>query len=58
MRVTSAIKELILSGASSDKIEEQSRADGMLTMFEDGIYQAAIGVTSLEEVFRVAMTEQ
>lgn len=52
LSVSPAIKELILHGASPDDIEAQARKEGMLTMLEDGIYKAAKGITSLEEVLR------
>jgi type IV pilus assembly protein PilB len=52
MSVSPAIKELILHGGISDAIEAQARKEGMLTMLEDGIYKAARGMTSLEEVLR------
>jgi type IV pilus assembly protein PilB len=52
LSVSSAIKELILHGASIDAVEAQARKEGMLTMLEDGIYKATRGVTSLEEVLR------
>ena len=51
--VSPPIIELILSRASSDKIEEQARKEGMLTMAEDGFFKAVQGLTTLEEVFRV-----
>ena len=51
--VTQTIKELILAGATGDKIEEQAKKEGMLTMSEDGIFRAAQGVTTIEEVLRV-----
>lgn len=54
MIMSSAIRDLILSGSDSEKIHNQARSEGMLTMIEDGIYQAAQGITSLEEVFRVS----
>jgi len=53
LKVSSAIKELIVKGASQDQLEEQAKKEGMMTMIEDGVFQAALGVTSLEEVFRV-----
>ncbi len=53
MSIDEAIKELILNSASADKIEEHAKHNGMLTMFEDGIFKAAQGKTSLEEVLRV-----
>ncbi|MFA6006467.1 MAG: GspE/PulE family protein [Candidatus Paceibacterota bacterium] len=54
MKMTPAIKELIIKNASDADLERTARAAGMLTMFEDGIFKAAQGVTSIEEVLRVA----
>lgn len=51
--VSSAVKELIAQSATADKIQAQAEAEGMLTMLEDGIFKAAQGITSLEEVLRV-----
>lgn len=51
--VSPAINELILKQASSDKIEDQARKEGMLTMAEDGFFKAVQGVTTVEEVLRV-----
>lgn len=53
LSVTTTIREMILKGASQDEIEAQAKKEGMMTMLEDGIYQAVLGVTTLEEVFRV-----
>ncbi len=53
LKVTSTIKEMILKGNSQDDIEIQAKKEGMMTMLEDGVFQAALGVTTLEEVFRV-----
>ncbi|PIP87403.1 hypothetical protein COW81_00445 [Candidatus Campbellbacteria bacterium CG22_combo_CG10-13_8_21_14_all_36_13] len=53
LNVSNTIKDLIISGATADTIQEQAVKEGMLTMFEDGIYKAAIGVTTIEEVLRV-----
>lgn len=54
LKITSTIKELIIKNATADEIEEQAKKEGMLTMFEDGIFQSAQGLTSIEEVLRVA----
>ena len=51
--VTSTIKDLIMGSSTADKIQEQARKEGMLTMSEDGIFKAAQGITSIEEVLRV-----
>jgi type IV pilus assembly protein PilB len=53
LKVTATIKEMILSGKSQDEIEAQAKTEGMMTMIEDGVFQAVLGVTTLEEVFRV-----
>jgi type IV pilus assembly protein PilB len=51
--VTATIKELIIKGATDDAIEAQARKEGMLSMSEDGIFKAAQGMTTIEEVLRV-----
>ncbi|MFA6257080.1 MAG: GspE/PulE family protein [Candidatus Paceibacterota bacterium] len=53
LKVSTAIKELIVGGGSQDQIEVQAKKEGMMTMVEDGVFQAVLGVTTLEEVFRV-----
>jgi type IV pilus assembly protein PilB len=53
LKVTPTIKELIMKGATAGEIEEQAKSEGMMTMIEDGIFKAAQGVTSIEEVLRV-----
>jgi len=53
LMVSPAIVELILARASSDKIHEQAKKEGMLAMAEDGFFKAVQGLTTLEEVFRV-----
>lgn len=47
------IKEMIMEQRTGDELQEQARKEGMLTMLEDGIFKAAKGLTSLEEVLRV-----
>ena len=51
--VTQTIKELVMAGKTGDEIEKQAKAEGMLTMSEDGIFKAAQGITTIEEVLRV-----
>jgi type IV pilus assembly protein PilB len=53
LKVTTTIREMILKGSSQDEIEVQAKKEGMMTMIEDGVFQAVLGVTTLEEVFRV-----
>ena len=51
--VSQTIREMILKGSSKDEIEVQAKKEGMMTMLEDGVFQAVMGVVSLEEIFRV-----
>jgi type IV pilus assembly protein PilB len=53
LEVSETIKELIMKNADADMIAEQAKKEGMMTMLEDGIYWAAKGMTSIEEVLRV-----
>ncbi len=50
--VTETIKELIINKATSSRIHEQAKSEGMRTMIEDGFIKAAQGITSIEEVLR------
>ena len=47
------IRQLIMRGATTAEIEKQATNEGMLSMFEDGIFLAAQGVTTIEEILRV-----
>ena len=51
--MASTIKELVMKNATSDEIGKQAKSEGMLTMAEDGIFKAAQGLTTIEEVLRV-----
>ena len=53
LKVTPTIKDLIMKGATADAIEVQAKSEGMMTMVEDGIFKAAQGTTTIEEVLRV-----
>jgi len=54
LKTTSDVKELVMKSATAGDIQEAARRTGMMTMVEDGIFKAVQGLTSLEEVFRVA----
>lgn len=51
------IRRLVLNHADGGKIQQQARQAGMITLFEDGIDKALKGVTTLEEIMRVAEDE-
>ena len=53
MKVSPAIKEIILKSGNADDIQKQAESEGMMTMIEDGIFKAVQGVTTIEEVLRV-----
>jgi type IV pilus assembly protein PilB len=53
LNVSENIRELIIKNVPSEKIEEQAKNEGMLTMVEDGIFKAVLGQTTIEEVLRV-----
>ncbi len=53
LKVSPAIKEIILKSGTTDDIQKVAEAEGMLTMMEDGIFQAVQGYTTIEEVLRV-----
>lgn len=48
------IKELAAANAPAFKILEQAIENGMVTMLQDGILKCLEGITSLDEVFKVA----
>ena len=59
MRLTSKIREHIFKDSTTSQIRETAMAEGMSTLFQDGIKKVLEGVTTIEEVFRVTKkTEQ
>ena len=52
LAISPAIRDITLHTSTTDAIEGQAKKEGMLTMLEDGLYKAARGITSLEEVLR------
>ena len=57
LEVGPVIRDMILKGTSQDQIEVQAKKEGMMTMIEDGVFVAATGQISLEEIFRVVSAE-
>ncbi|WP_445144881.1 type II secretion system ATPase GspE [Dyella sp. Tek66A03] len=47
------LRRMVMQRADAGEIERQARAEGMRTMYEDGIAKAVAGITTLEEVLRV-----
>lgn len=50
---TEEIRDLIVRNAPSNEIKKQAMADGMITIFEDGMQKVLLGVTTIEEVLRI-----
>ncbi len=53
-KITSAINKMILQEKSSREIEEQAEKEGLIKMKQDGYLKALDGLTTIEEVLRVA----
>jgi general secretion pathway protein E len=48
-----AVRRLVLRRAEASEIQGAAAAEGMRTMYEDGIRKALAGITTLDEVLRV-----
>jgi len=55
--VSEPIQDLVIKRATSNDIQKAARAQGMITMREDGYLKALAGYTSLAEVDRVAASD-
>lgn len=53
MAMTDGIRKLVMKHEEAFLIQQQAIAEGMQTMYEDGLRKALLGVTTLEEVLRV-----
>lgn len=53
LKITEKVRNLVLKQAPGGEIRKQAIADGMITMFEDGLQKVEQGTTSIEEVIRV-----
>ncbi|MEO1079799.1 MAG: ATPase, T2SS/T4P/T4SS family [Pseudomonadota bacterium] len=51
------IRRTIQSGADAAGLHAAARAQGMITLYEDGLRKVAAGVSSLEEVLRVTQDQ-
>ena len=52
--MTSQLSEIILTAPTVEKLQQEARRQGMTTMFQDGILKVLNGITTIEEVLRVA----
>jgi type IV pilus assembly protein PilB len=54
MLMSPKLRELTFNQASTDEVRKAALAEGMKTLYQDGIDKVLRGVTTLEEVMRVA----
>lgn len=52
--ISDRLQSLIANGASKDEMKKVAYEEGYIDMFHDGIIRAAQGITSVEEIYRVA----
>jgi type IV pilus assembly protein PilB len=57
IQITGAIKELINKKPSSKEVWRVAKADGSRSLFEDGLEKVKTGITTVDEVLRVASPE-
>ena len=51
-RMTPELQGVMAGGMSEQKIQEESKRQGMITMRQDGILKALSGLVGMEEVLR------
>lgn len=54
LKITSVINKMILQQVSAKDIENQAKKEGLIIMKQDGYLKAIEGITTIEEVLRVA----
>lgn len=54
MAITDGVAKLILERSDSSTIEAQAKKEGMITMKQDGYLKVLSGVTTIDEILRVA----
>ena len=52
--ISDHIASMVANGASKDELKSVACEEGFIDMFHDGVIRAANGITTLEEVYRVA----
>jgi len=54
LKISSTINKMILKQATAKEIEAQAKTEGMIIMKQDGYLKTLEGITTIEEVLRVA----
>lgn len=58
MIMSSKVREMAFQGASTQDIRKTAISQGMHTLYQDGLAKALKGITTIDEVFRVAKKTQ
>ena len=56
IRITRSIENLLVKNSTAQAIQDQAIQEGLITMLQDGYLKALDGITTIEEVLRVAHT--
>jgi general secretion pathway protein E len=54
LNISESLSSLIAKGSSKEKLLKQATKEGFVGIFENGIQKAIDGITSIEEVLKVA----
>ena len=57
LTMTDSVRALVMRHVTAGEVRKQAIAEGMQTMFENGLAKAVAGVTTIEEVLRVTREE-
>ena len=52
--ISDKIQSMIAQGATKEQLTQVAYEEGFIDMFHDGVLRAANGITTIEEIFRVA----
>ena len=56
--ISKNVRNIILEGASEDKLKKVAQEEGMKTIFQHGLEKVNQGITTIEEVLRVTVLEK
>lgn len=57
MRIDDTVRDMVMNNASASEITRYVKAQGMLFLLDDGLKKVQEGLTTTEEILRVAMME-
>ena len=51
--MSDSVRRMVMRHATSGELQDQAVAEGMRTMYQDGMIKCQQGITSLDEILRV-----